>query len=153
MRVRLEYVTHDLRIRTRFSADRTDLVSEGDFQSMERIARILDHFRGWNWNQIKRSGQKIVQVANRGSLGGIVSADNRKWRIEKIVDGSAFPQELWIETYEEITPRLLAAGHFNRRGNYIFCRARQHGTADHDPVECVFHPQGRTDIRTNFPYM
>src|SRR5207253_5679819 len=117
--IRLEDICDGFGIDSDGIANGTDLICKCDFQSMERIARVLDHFRSRNRDFKNARRQEAVQVSHRRGQGGVVCADNGERRIEEIRNGSSFTKELGIETHlevasgrsEEHTSELQSRGH------------------------------------------
>ena len=88
-------------------ADIPDFVCEANFQPVEAVAGVLDHFRYAHGHHMHRRFQSGIQSSHRIRSLHAVGTDQRKGRVEEILDRRPFAQKLRIAADAEVDASLL----------------------------------------------
>jgi hypothetical protein len=77
-------------------AECTDFVGESNLDGVERVAGVLDHFRGAQRDDGRWEVERLINGGDLFNRGAIRAADNDEGRLHEVFHGSAFAQEFRI---------------------------------------------------------
>src|SRR5438477_3285267 len=108
----------------------TNLICKANLNSMERVARVLNHFGLSNGGLLDRCGDTGKQLCNRVGRVSVGCSEDRERRMKEIRNCCGFTHELRVHTHVEVNTASLVRISLQLRNDYAFNCPRQNGASD-----------------------
>src|SRR6185436_20435965 len=127
-------------------AEVANLVGETDLERMPGVVGILDHLGSFDVRADEWRREPRVQARQQIPARPVEFADDGLGRIEVIMHGGAFTQELGVDTNAELRTGAPARGRFEGRDYHLAHGSWQHCAANHHRRRTLMVAYGCADL-------